>query len=867
MFYYEVSGIRLRLSAALDTVREDAEIEIVNASDDKDNKPEEEIEEAQPLGDFDRVSGEIVQLNDLAEENEDPVKDHIPDEQALVRRLSNSMAPSAVTNLSSYSQGELQSLDPDLMLESLSDLDQHAHRILKLLAPIEASQSDLDEIIDQLYNPLSKVSRFLQLRSKVLLTTQDIFTSQAYIRPDIVLRSLLGEDNETFPERKWRPDAILYEANLAVLASQLCTMGPDDPTIFATLTSLDGTFPDDFASRVQSDGQANYGSSLLQSETFQIAFELRTQLAIMHMIQETPKNHATATTLLCQVFMDPEKLDDSTTADADLLGVELYTRVWENLPYSSEDLAPKFVERIISLRGPFEQVDHGKKDCMTACREVQQMFPWSRFQRQLLKWTQSRMNELNNDIGRHGGPDAIIVALGREVTRHQTGPDAPSDGEGVEQEASTVEEHVQQPQLQVQPQSTAQVQPQSTAQENTQALLPTGRVAPAVSSRLGKRAHNSESMKLFKKFQKSLGSSAPPAESSGAVALQAATSSASVAPQITASSRSEDPRREPARVGGISDNTPLVDDNDDDYQDVERVLGEASAQQQGDTQTQQPTEEAPKPLVTRALDNMIAKTTREDKENRIEAQRKRAFIDPQPNGDRVEFDEDGATQERERLQLQGPSFKKTQEEPTTSPSKRRRDPSIDDPSEYEGFESDNRQPAAKRVRVEDPARPSARSPSAGPSNRPAQRAVSSNARPPSAGSSTHRTQQAVSVNLATPSVQRASTMPRKNPGQDIEPYIAPPADENGDVPPPTASEQRLLVRAMAKANTRRLLHKPAKQRLPWTAEEEQRLVDCIAEYGAQYSSILKLNQEIFENRNGSLDLRDKARNIKMDYLK
>lgn len=93
---------------------------------------------------------------------------------------------------------------------------------------------------------------------------------------------------------------------------------------------------------------------------------------------------------------------------------------------------------------------------------------------------------------------------------------------------------------------------------------------------------------------------------------------------------------------------------------------------------------------------------------------------------------------------------------------------------------------------------------------------------------------------------------------------------NANAPAPSQIEDYLRVNALAKRRTA-MRPKRVQTRTPWSQEETERLLDLIAEYGLSWSLLKKMDQihpngELFQARD-QVALKDKARNLKVDYLK
>lgn len=95
-------------------------------------------------------------------------------------------------------------------------------------------------------------------------------------------------------------------------------------------------------------------------------------------------------------------------------------------------------------------------------------------------------------------------------------------------------------------------------------------------------------------------------------------------------------------------------------------------------------------------------------------------------------------------------------------------------------------------------------------------------------------------------------------------------DDDDDRPAPTQMDEYKAANAAAKERKAFQL-KPTQIRTPWTEEETERLIALIVKHGASWKS-LKQEDKIWEGgalleKRDQVALKDKARNIKMDYLK
>lgn len=236
------------------------------------------------------------------------------------------------------------------------------------------------------------------------------------------------------------------------------------------------------------------------------------------------------------------------------------------------------------------------------------------------------------------------------------------------------------------------------------------------------------------------------------------------------------------------------------------------------------------------------------------------FIDPQPNAVRLEWNEDGESQQASPRPAFGQG---TQSRHPQSLAKGKRtlaemedESYLPDPTQDEGFQTDTRDMSAadqrrKEVTFARDSRPAPRYPSIDP--------VSSAAGPSNYVSST--------APEARPSPNKRQ---RLNPGSSLVPFNELPPTGTDLPGHEQYSRAKIYARQhSAVANTR----KPQQMRRPWTAEEESALMELIEEHGGEGVSYAVLKnidaarqeQAMLTHRSPE-DLRFKARNMKVTML-
>ena len=232
----------------------------------------------------------------------------------------------------------------------------------------------------------------------------------------------------------------------------------------------------------------------------------------------------------------------------------------------------------------------------------------------------------------------------------------------------------------------------------------------------------------------------------------------------------------------------------------------------------------------------------QNKENlpkEAEQPRKRSFIEPQANAERVEFDEHGyePPTEPQRPKKRGRRTRNAAPIPEEE-----QDPQIED--EEAGFEADLRSPG----------RADGRRIASGPAFRPA------NIQPnlEEAEEEEEEEEEAPVARMAprAPATQPklvSSQVPHKP--QHRPPPGIPSYDDISDI---AKNYTSVFVAQQREA-------KPQSRR-PWSSESTQRLIGYIGIHGTKWSEIAKLNDPLLEGRD-QVALKDKARNVKVEYRK
>lgn len=371
--------------------------------------------------------------------------------------LSQSTGPRYDT----FSQTELQLLDPENMESNLEDLNSQARKLLAQFRNPSGRADELKSLIRQFQNPDSRERQKVKNCWADLQVLQSVFTSSGeYLKPETILRSLLRKKHtQPLPKasKPWRPDDVIYKANLAILVHTVMTGSADHDTIDA-LMGAEQIFSSPFALKfVTPGGRTMPGHSNLIPDTFEFALELRTQVLVGNL--RANMTQSAAAFMIRNAMLDFDDNDDDYGDDASehqmlnhALSHNRYAKGWELLdPHTlgTEEYAGMIIRRageittalFSDIKDPF--VD-SSASLESGLAKLRKMFPWEQFQKHLLRWANLRLSEIDNSIKQLGGIDEIVTALEQEIRNRLDNPHA-YDNEDVsdEQALPSVERNTQ----------------------------------------------------------------------------------------------------------------------------------------------------------------------------------------------------------------------------------------------------------------------------------------------------------------------------------------------------------------------------------------------------------------------------------------
>jgi hypothetical protein len=311
---------------------------------------------------------------------------------------------SAYSGITSDTQYELSRLDRELMVNALPFLYQYSNSLLTLFSSEDAS--DLLQLHRDLQQPTSRASKRFNALLEGFMLNRKHYGDDTPIDLDVAVRALAGlRQGDEIPNGAWRPDAVLYMANLARYISTIYASNENSEEARATLNSMFNSFPAPFVS--VSDTAMNapgYSSSDLPSpDTLALVLEIRTQ----YLFHELSKKHSHP------AFDPDEMLRAIFYIDHDRLRGVDYMDDFSTLP---SDFEIKFTQRITAIRRHFSNDISNPVDFGGLRRE----FPYTRFLIRLAKWTQLMTKQHRGLIAEYGGISQIQLRLQDEDARRQS---------------------------------------------------------------------------------------------------------------------------------------------------------------------------------------------------------------------------------------------------------------------------------------------------------------------------------------------------------------------------------------------------------------------------------------------------------------
>ncbi|KAJ4993944.1 hypothetical protein SVAN01_00421 [Stagonosporopsis vannaccii] len=346
----------------------------------------------------------------------------LPLEQQAFRSPGAVSEMSGTTAISSFSMIEAEFLEPKYMLKHMRKLCDAANEFLEHLTPQDGNITDDHHNMQEMLKPGSDFAEEFHDFDEELKLHMKHFKGDdsSYINVRAVHRALFGSYNDVGALQSGM-NTVLYTANVLVLAKQMIGSSRSDKGVFDRLRQLDNLFPSQFMRSLAAvSPNATAGDSALLKETFSLALEIRTQLAILSLERSASESDFDAYEALQGIFLKSE----ATQEEGGLL------RGWSVAALGGEDanlsqeLQERIAERFNELRGflPMDTQSLENGDVVDL-EGLNSAFEWEATILNSLHWVRLRRLELGAAIEAAGGTAAILSNVKQAIASPRPAPE------------------------------------------------------------------------------------------------------------------------------------------------------------------------------------------------------------------------------------------------------------------------------------------------------------------------------------------------------------------------------------------------------------------------------------------------------------
>lgn len=288
-------------------------------------------------------------------------------------------------------------LDPDMMMETLPDLERAAKNVLDYLVPSSADPVNIVNAAKRLVDPNSTQSKRLRHSQSNLAAQAKWFGSQAYIDVNHVSQLLTSAlERKSVPVGKdWSADPILHQANCARLALEVLLANAGTDSAKRAIKNLEDMFPLPFMNDIsESQGERAIGESSLRKDTFDLALELRTQSLILKLEEDQYKLDFLPDPAIRRHFFDVDAFDDDTfdSSDAPLLGLNI------GRFRSSGDFPQQYRDAVCDRYNEILLLVSEAGDNSFDIKELKSAYRWQKFVLRAVQWLRKRIQEITQEL-------------------------------------------------------------------------------------------------------------------------------------------------------------------------------------------------------------------------------------------------------------------------------------------------------------------------------------------------------------------------------------------------------------------------------------------------------------------------------------
>ncbi|RAR01600.1 hypothetical protein DDE82_006349 [Stemphylium lycopersici] len=314
---------------------------------------------------------------------------------------------SGTTAISSISMVEADSLEPKFILKHMRKLCDAAEEFLEHIAPDSATMGDDLRNIQEMQKPGSDYTEeYLDYEIELNVHLKHFKSEEhSYILVRALNRALFRTNEDTSVSQTGL-NLVLYLANLLVFAKQMIHSNRDDKNMWDVLRQLDNTFPVQFMHSIDRGAQPTVaGTSTLLQETFNLALELRTQLAILVLQKSAGDPNFDPDDMVSEIFLRSES--SQAIDGSPIRGWNMVALGGDESPLPQE-LQDDVAKRVNEIR-KFFPTDNAslQRGEQVRLEELRASFPWEPTILRLLAWVRLRHRELQAMIEELGGSAAI----------------------------------------------------------------------------------------------------------------------------------------------------------------------------------------------------------------------------------------------------------------------------------------------------------------------------------------------------------------------------------------------------------------------------------------------------------------------------
>ena len=759
------------------------------------------------------------QVNEASAEEVHEAGDQEPRSPALVSNMSGTTARNSRSSVRQGSSAEE-------VVDALPDMLVEADKILDLLLPQRQrviDEESVAKLLRELHDQRSRKRMALRRYETALQVHKEVVeTEETYIDVPATIKAIIGSENhDAGTSSSWRPDNILYRVNLAMLLLVVTRNWEKSPDL-TLIEELEEAFPVQFMSTFPDlpfpDTLGGGGSAML-AQTFELAKALRAQVTVFLLA----KRHG-------EQDFDPEGIIHQSY----YTGPTPRLKGWQVPGLQEGDLTQ---EQQAALQDHVDRLQEifaeGEIDNLASLREF---YPWVTFVTDVMAWANPRNEEIEVALAHQGGVIDIVESLSSKIQSTQGGPTDPNIDP-----------------LLVNRESPIRLDFPSHSEASRATSVVTDVSRPVANMLPGKTLDTPDNIKHLKQLM---------ANGKKVKLLRQQPRDALRAKQSSVVAESQNDENEPEQAVDedwvapeIEDDMPESDIPAAAAENEDFILQAVRGKRREELASNK--ENIADPAHLEQLQD-----PHQGSSSRQALTTKRSFIDRQQNASRVNFDD---TQQQPISLSSSSAQSRKRKGISRDDNEDEEDENFNDLSQDQGFQTADhpiditarrRAKPSQNLQKRRPTTTSTtRSPKRariGPSTAPDQTSPP----PPEASSSSPQPNRRPRTSSTTPQRHRTQLSQLQNAQTD----------------PPSST-----LSAHQKANTQARiltsLHtaaKPAQQRTPWSVDETETLLKLIMNHGISWKTLKNVDDEtnggVLAGRD-QVSLKDKARNMKVDFLK